>query len=260
MIKEENPSGIILYSQAEKFAKDPSDRKLFDYTTLPFFESNKMIENPETIKTLKVRINGFPLRSNLYEKSSVVLKDNTLTIQKLAVEMLQEKSYQLPYAGDQFKRYLSPDKWVLSNYKPLQDTGIIYARSNKNDAFHLAKYLSDYVFNLVRTKPLFILMDSKSLLDSLSGDYLERTVLFATYARAAGLPTRLIGGLVYRDGYFYFHVWPEIWLQEWIPVDPTLAQFPADVTHIPLREGDLEEITAIIEDLRKIKIEILEAS
>ncbi|MCX5718411.1 MAG: transglutaminase domain-containing protein, partial [Nitrospirae bacterium] len=65
---------------------------------------------------------------------------------------------------------------------------------------------------------------------------------------------------VYKDGYFYFHTWPEVWFDKWIPVDPTLAQFPADVTHIPLKEGTLKDIISILNDLKNIKIEILEAS
>jgi hypothetical protein len=260
VVKEKSPIGITLYSQVEKFAKDPSDRVLFDYTSLPYIKSNKIIENPEILKTLKVRVNGFPLQTSLYENSPVTLRDKTLTIQKIDGGMLKEKSYKLPFTGDQFKRYLSPDKWVMSNYKPLEDTGRIYAKSNKNDAFLFTNYLASYVFQLVRTRPLFVLSDSKNFLDSLSGDYMERTVMFATYARAAGLPTRLVGGLVYLNGYFYFHTWPEVWFGRWVPVDPTLAQFPADVTHIPLKEGTLEDITSIVDDLKSTTIEILEAS
>jgi hypothetical protein len=260
VVKEKSPIGVILYSQVEKFAKDPSDRTLFDYTSLPYLKSNEIIENPEALKIFKVRINGFPLLAKLYENSPVLLKDKTLTIQKIDLETLKEKRYKLPFTWANFDRYLSPDKWVLSNYKPLQDTGLIYARSNKYDAFLLTQYLTNYVFHLVRTRPLFVLSDSKSLLDSLSGDYLERSVMFATYARAAGLPTRLVGGLLYRNGYFYFHAWPEVWLGQWVPVDPTLAQFPADVTHIPLKGGTLEDITSIVHDLKSATIEILEAS
>jgi hypothetical protein len=148
----------------------------------------------------------------------------------------------------------------MSTYKPLQNTGLIYARSNKNDAFRFARYLMGYVYKLVRTRPLFFLSDSRNFLDSLSGDHLERTVMFATYARAGGLPTRLVGGLKYVNGYFYFHTWPEVWFDQWVPVDPTFVQFPADVTHIPLKGGTLEDITSIIHDLKSITIEILEES
>jgi hypothetical protein len=68
-----------------------------------------------------------------------------------------------------------------------------------------------------------------------------------------------VGGFIYVNGYFYFHTWPEVWLDKWVPVDPAFVQFPADVTHIPLKQGTLEEIISIVDDLRDIKIEIMEA-
>jgi hypothetical protein len=83
--------------------------------------------------------------------------------------------------------------------------------------------------------------------------------MFATYARAGGLPTRLVGGLIYVNGYFYYHIWPEVWLDSWVPVDPVFVQFPADVTHIPLKQGTLEDIISEIDDIRDMKIEIVEA-
>lgn len=258
IIKEEYPSGIIFYSQVETFAKDPVDRIPFDYTSLPFFKSNKLITNAEKLTFLKVKIKGFRLEPKLYENSIVTLKTDILTIEKKDLNYIKEKTYILPYTGNKLKEYLNPDNWVLSNYKPLLDTGRIYARSHNNDAFRLTNYLNGYLFRLVGARPMFVLQNSKDFLDSLSGDYLERTVMFASYARAAGLPTRLVGGLVYINGYFYFHTWPEVWFDKWIPVDPTLSQFPADVTHIPLKEGSLKDIVSIVDELRNIQIEIIE--
>lgn len=259
-IKEEYPSGIILYSQVENIAKDLTDRIIFDYTSLPFFKSNKLISHPEELNLLKVKINRFGLEPQLYENSLVTLKDNIVIIEKVDVEDIKSKIYKLPYTEGRLDKYINPDEWVSSNYKPLQDTGRIYARSNNNDAAQFTKYLTGYLFQLIRTMPMFVILDSANILKSLSGDYLERTVMFASYSRAGGLPTRLVGGIVYLNGYFYFHTWPEVWFDKWIPVDPTLAQFPADVTHIPLKEGTLKDIISIINDLNNIEIEILEAS
>lgn len=260
IVKEESPTGFTLYAQVESLAKDPSNRMLFDYTLLPFIKADRLIQNSDGLNKLKVRIKGFPLDPKIYENSEVMLKNDVLEIGKRDAEYAQGKTYTLPYNGNISPEYLNSDEWVLSNREPLQNTGRIYARSNGNDAYKLVYYLNGYVFNLIRTRPMFVMTDSMSFLKSLSGDYLERAVMFATYARAAGLPVRLVGGLVYRDGYFYFHTWPEAWFDKWIPVDPTLAQFPADVTHIPLREGTLKDITSVVDDLKNISIEILEAS
>ena len=260
IMKEEYPSGLTLYLQPEDIAKDPADRILFDYTSLPFLKSNKLIPDTEKLNFLKIKIEGYQLDSHLYENSLVTYKNNVLLIEKEDMEKIKEKTYTLPYKNDTLGRYLDPDEWVLSTNKTVQANAHNFAVIEKNDAFRIARYLNSSLYFTVRSMPMFVLSNSMDIFKSHSGDYLERTVMFASFARASGLPTRLVGGMVYKDGYFYFHTWPEVWFDKWIPVDPTLAQFPADVTHIPLKEGTLKDIISILNDLKNIKIEILEAS
>lgn len=260
IIKQEYPSGITFYSQVEKFADDPADRILFDYTSLPYFRSNKVITDPEKLRRLRVSLRGFKFDPQLYLNSAVKLEHDVLTIEKEDIEHIKERTYRLPYMKADLQKYLSPDEWVRSTYKSLMETGRIYARSYNYDAFLFSQYVTAYTYGLIRTTPMFVLSNSEEFLKTLSGDYLERTIMFATYSRAGGLPTRLVGGLVYLNGYFYFHTWPEIWFDKWIPVDPTFAQFPADVTHIPLREGSVKDITSLVNELKSLDIEVLEAS
>ena len=260
LVKEDNPMGFTLYSQIEAFAKDPSDRTLFDYSSLPFLKSNKIVQDSEKLSTLKVRVKGFPLAPTLYENSLVTLKDDILTIGKEDVEGIKKRSYRLPYKDDAVSPFLKSDQWVLSEEKTIKGNALNMATVEKHDALRLARYLNSNLYFTVKTMPLFVLQDSLDIFRSHVGDHIERTIMFASFARAAGLPTRLVGGLVYRDGYFYFHTWPEVWFEKWIPVDPTLAQFAADVTHIPLKEGTLKDITSIIHVIQSIDIEILEAS
>jgi len=260
IIKEQSQSGITLYSQVETIAKDPSDRILFDYTSLPLLKSGKVIPYPEKLKTLRLRIRGLRLDPMLYENSHVTLKNDILTIGSEDPEEIKKKSYKLPYKNNSLSRYLKADKWVRSDDKNVKGNALNMAVIEENDAFRLARYLNSDLYFSVKVMPLFVLLDSLDIFKSHLGDDRERTVMFASFARAAGLPTRLIGGLIYRDGYFYFHTWPEVWFDKWIPVDPTLAQFPADVTHIPLKEGTLKDITTMVDYLREVNIEILEAS
>jgi hypothetical protein len=66
--------------------------------------------------------------------------------------------------------------------------------------------------------------------------------LFAALARAAGIPTRIVNGLVYSEahGGFLFHTWNEAWIagRGWRPVDATFGQPHADATHVKLLEGE----------------------
>ncbi|MCL5023327.1 MAG: transglutaminase domain-containing protein [Nitrospirae bacterium] len=258
--EEEGPGGMTLYSQVEAVAKDPSSRPLFDYTNVPYFKSDRILPNPEVLKTLKVRVEGFPLDPRLYDASLVALKDGTLTVVREKPEEFKKRSYVLPCRESSVGRYLKADEWVLSEDKNVKGNAHNMAALEKKDAFRMARYLNSELYFTVRVMPTFALSNSLDIFQSHMGDYLERTVMFASFARAAGLPARLVGGLVYRNGYFYFHTWPEVWFDKWIPMDPTLAQFPADVTHIPLKEGTLRDIISVVNDLKPVTIEILEAS
>ena len=44
----------------------------------------------------------------------------------------------------------------------------------------------------------------------------------------------------------------------WIPVDPTLNQFPADATHIRLARGGLEKQAAILPLIGRLKMTVLD--
>lgn len=99
-------------------------------------------------------------------------------------------------------------------------------------------------------------------LKSKSGNCQTHARLYTALARAAGIPTRFVSGLVYLEGMgFLYHSWAESFIDgQWVSVDPTYNQLPADPTHIKLLEGhlphDMEPIIAII---GRIQMTVLEA-
>jgi hypothetical protein len=75
--------------------------------------------------------------------------------------------------------------------------------------------------------------------------------LYAALARALGMPTRIVNGLVYSADHrgFLYHTWNETWIagRGWRPVDPTFAQARADATHVKLIEGEtLAELAPLV--------------
>ena len=96
------------------------------------------------------------------------------------------------------------------------------------------------------------------------GDCNEHTALYVALARAGGLPARINVGLVAVRNAFYYHAWPEVYLDEgrkgglWLPVDPTFNQFPADATHVRLARGGLDKQAAILPLVGRVKMTILE--
>jgi hypothetical protein len=94
-----------------------------------------------------------------------------------------------------------------------------------------------------------------------SGNCQTHARLYTALARAAGIPTRFVSGLVYQEGKgFLYHSWTESLLGDtWISVDPTYKQLPADPTHLKFFEGSSQEdMTPIIAIIGRIRITVQE--
>ena len=105
------------------------------------------------------------------------------------------------------------------------------------------------------------LVDTVTALDALHerrGECQSHTYLFTAVARAAGIPTRIVNGLVYSQEYsgFLYHAWPEVYVGEWRALDPTFGQDVVDATHIKLTEGTQDGPFRLMEFVGKLKISI----
>jgi transglutaminase-like putative cysteine protease len=95
------------------------------------------------------------------------------------------------------------------------------------------------------------------VLESRRGDCNEHSVLYVALARAIGLPARTAAGLVYVDGRFYYHAWAEVHLGDWVAVDPTFGQFPADASHLRFTIGGLARQVELIRLIGRLELEVM---
>ncbi len=96
---------------------------------------------------------------------------------------------------------------------------------------------------------------------SRTGNCQTHARLYTALARAGGIPTRFVSGLVYLDGKgFLYHSWAESFINDrWLSVDPTYNQLPSDPTHLKLLEGHLaEDLAPIIAIIGRIRMNVLE--
>lgn len=95
---------------------------------------------------------------------------------------------------------------------------------------------------------------------SKSGNCQTHARLYTALARAAGIQTRFVSGLVHLEGKgFLYHSWAESFIGDrWISVDPTYNQLPADPTHLKLLEGHRpEDMAPIVAIIGRIKMTVL---
>jgi hypothetical protein len=135
------------------------------------------------------------------------------------------------------------------------------------DRLTAVRRLNAWVFEEVAKIPSMGVPNGLEVLRSKQGDCNEHTALFVSLARAAGIPSRIAAGVVYSDrisgtGAFYYHAWPEVRLggsTDWVPVDPTFGQVPADATHVKLVEGDLDRQVEIMAVMGRLAFELIES-
>ncbi len=110
------------------------------------------------------------------------------------------------------------------------------------DAWEAARRLNAFVHRHITKKSLArAFATAVEALETREGDCTEHAVLFSALAKIAGIPTKLITGLVYVDGpnpVFGYHEWVEVWTgHAWVAMDPTFGQDLADPTHLKFTEG-----------------------
>ena len=107
-------------------------------------------------------------------------------------------------------------------------------RGSDTDPRVVAERINRWVYDSLRKSITIGVPSALATLEAGRGDCNEHTQLAVALSRAAGIPARVAAGLAYVDGKFYYHAWPEIWLERWVASDPTFGQFPADAAHLRL--------------------------
>jgi len=121
----------------------------------------------------------------------------------------------------------------------------------------VAERINTWVHDSIRARVTFGVPSALQVLQTRTGDCNEHTQLFVALARAVGLPARIAAGLAYVDGKFYYHAWPEVLLNDWVAVDPTFGQFPADAAHLRFVVGGLARQTELLRLMGNLKIDVL---
>lgn len=126
------------------------------------------------------------------------------------------------------------------------------------NAWEAALALNNWVYKNVRKVPTVSLPSAADVLRQREGDCNEHTYLYVALARAAGLPAKVMVGVVYNEGAFYYHAWPAVFADgRWRELDPTFGQSIADATHVALLEGELADQMKLVGLLGRLQIDIL---
>ena len=253
-------SGLESESEAKRYLLESSMNK--DETLLNFslIKTKHPITHPEQATYLEAIISGtgddFTMPSDVRQ----VCKNIDSKIHcRIRVQSPDET-----VAGDDGHEG-SLNEYLLSTYTvPCNDERIaaIAADITKDAATDLEKIEAIFLWikENIKKEPI----DVFTALDVLDGKKAEcqgHAYLYAAFARSAGIPTRVIGGIVYAEDFkgFLYHSWAESLINnQWIALDPTTSQVPADATHIKFIEGEsMSSLVPLVGMIGKLGIEIV---
>ena len=130
---------------------------------------------------------------------------------------------------------------------------------NERDPQRLAESLTRFVYRKMTHKGLDVAFATASeVARTLQGDCTEHATLLAALARANGLPSRGVFGMVAMPGSyaagtltFGYHMWTQVYVAgRWIDIDAALNQAQPDATHIALGVTDLADTSLPMESVK----------
>jgi len=253
-LKEESPIGIVLIRETKEEAL-----KIFNGDKVDLISETavkvdrKIILKGLTYLKLRIKninINDFDLDGERQVQTGDVVEVKAALFSK-------KDTYVLPFNGSGMDKYLESTTLIQSD-----DEVIVKLAKNiikeENDANKAVNKIYLWVYENIDKKPTLSIPSALEVVRTKQGDCNEHAVLFTALCRAIQVPARICTGIVYVNGGFFYHAWTEIFLGRWITIDPTLKQFPADVTHIKFFEGEMENQLGVLNLVGKLEIEVLE--
>ncbi len=229
--RSEIQNGLIVYTLAS----------LPETKTAPAAGSTDILQNTKLVNS------GIPV------KSPRKARNTTFQIENAGFSSIPETCFQKKVSGNTL--FASSDAAQCRTRPAPEDTmsNIIEDSSNPEiiraaqkivlgapNQHEMVKRIAKFVYKHISNKNyLHGNMSASEVLRSKSGDCTEHSALFAALARAAGIPVKMVYGVVMnQNGEFFFHNWNEAFADgKWIPIDATFNMDHADSARITLSYG-----------------------
>ena len=249
-------------SRAEAIATDGS-AKPEDFAILTNAKSDKPIPHPREVKSLTAVLTGINdpnmLISDLRQKAAAVEgKPGSAKFIIKASTFDKAKSAQLPVPTTDLHEYLIATPYVDSDESGVIEQSKQIVGSERNAYLACAKIRAWIYANLKAKADIGITRSGSDVLKSKVGVCRDYAILFAALARSARVPCKVVSGLIYTEGAFYYHAWVECYVGKWVPFDATLPSDFVDATHIKLAEGDATTMFSLAKVIGTLKVQVKE--
>lgn len=231
-----------------------ADRDIYETTAI---SARKRLR--DDLAELRVTLSGVDLDGFDVKGYRQRLRGDTLTVTR-EDDAAMRATYRLPNGAraGAMGAFLDAEP-LLEARNPEIRSLAFRLRGGDTDPRTVAERINRWVYDSVRKEITVGVPSALATLRARVGDCNENAQLYVALARAAGIPARVAAGLAYLDGKFYYHAWPEVWLERWVAVDPTFGQFPADASHLRFTVGGLGRQAELLRLMGALHIDVISA-
>ncbi len=261
-LKEVSPTGMTMIKVSEENAPrgiNPDDDDMVDVLSIYSVIPDQQIEAPRELEQLKIQIEGVFADSLDLDGTNQTLSSTAPLVLEIRQRSLTAvKRLSIAEAGAKAdSQWLAATAFIQTTDPAIrQKTQEIVG--DETDALRAAIAIQEWLFKNITKQFTLSIPSAVEVLATMEGDCNEHSTLFTALARSAGIPTRICIGLAYVNNGFYYHAWPEVFVGEWLPMDPTFGQNSVDASHIRLLVGDLDQQFNLGHVLGKLKIKLIE--
>lgn len=227
-------AGLVeIRAETEQVAKTFGDQSI-DLLAASSVKVEKPLGDRASIAGLTLELSGlgdFQLPSNARQRVQRTGKGRATV--ELSREAAQPEAVSL--TADERARFLRATPGVQNDDAGIRDLAARIV-GDERDPVKAAARIVDWLAANMRQSYGAEASTATAVLAQLAGDCTEHTLLFTALARAAGIPARQLGGIIYVENpepLFGWHAWAQIHDGTgWIGVDPTWRQVRVDPTHV----------------------------
>jgi hypothetical protein len=262
LVKVDGPMGIEMFPMSRTEALKESGARDVNATDLAFSTSlrpDKPIADVGGVKELQLRITGHDLAALPSDAHQTLSKTASGWLVNIHPMRFGESSGSIASSAKE------KPEWTKASFNIPSDLGVFSDLAKKlvsgtSSVQGAAKRIQAYVHTTMTPNAgIGVLRDASEILKTKEGVCRDYAVLTATLLRAVHVPSRLVSGLVYEEGSFYYHAWVEVWDgANWVGVDSTLPSGQVTAGHIKLAQGNVEDAFTFT-FLDKVKVEVLNA-
>jgi len=248
----------------------------FDIAFSSLIRSNVSFDNPQQLRKITFKLSGISpdrIKKFPFDDGSqriLEIKDDYALIQTTSQILTDKEAVNLPITDEKLSKFLKPSFFCQSDDPEIKKAAQEIVGQEKN-SWRAAKKIAEWVNREITANYDVGFASAKEIIKNRQGDCSEYTVITVALCRAAGIPARAAVGIMYGQGFFAYHMWPEVYVgrwigldSKWLAVDEASGQYYTDATHIKFGRSLLDEnifkemAQAVSEIIGQLKLEIID--